>query len=56
MLDIDHHGDQGGPGEPPTCWTLIIMEVKVLLQDTPMLDVCHRGGQGAPAGHPHVGC
>ncbi|XP_040977932.1 uncharacterized protein LOC121233153 isoform X3 [Aquila chrysaetos chrysaetos] len=40
---------------PPPCWTFIIVEVKVLLENPPVLDVHHRGGQSAPGDPPHVG-
>ncbi|XP_040977931.1 uncharacterized protein LOC121233153 isoform X2 [Aquila chrysaetos chrysaetos] len=36
----------------PPCWTFIIVEVKVDLENPPMLDVQHRGGQSAPGEPP----
>ncbi|KAM9593259.1 uncharacterized protein ACIBXB_005249 [Morphnus guianensis] len=40
----------------PPCWTFVIVELIVLLENPPTLDIHHRGGQSGPGEPPHVGC
>ncbi|XP_074874974.1 uncharacterized protein LOC142026061 isoform X5 [Buteo buteo] len=50
--DVHRHGNQGAPGEPPPCWTFIVMEVKVLQENLATSDVHRHGLQGAPGEPP----
>ncbi|XP_074424045.1 uncharacterized protein LOC141735312 [Larus michahellis] len=39
----------------PPRWTFIVVEVKLLLENPPILDIHRRGGQGSSGEPPHVG-